>query len=201
MNDAIKMQISAFVDSELPENEGQMLLRRLSQDFELRQQAAEYLAIGRALCGHRNVAGIDKLRERIAASIDDKSLHEDFEVVEMRGRRYLRPLAGVAIAATVAIAAIFGLQQVSVVPEPGDLPNGEQLAGDVAESIYTVPEQPSDQVLQYHLRHNADFSASGTNNINARLATAQLLEEVIVEPDDDAMPVPNNDSLPVKSQP
>ena len=45
MNDGIKMQISAFVDGELPEAEAQLLLRRLSQDAELRQQAAEYFAI------------------------------------------------------------------------------------------------------------------------------------------------------------
>ena len=53
MNDAIKTQISAFVDGELPDNESEMLLRRLSQDLELRQQAAEYFAIGRAMQGHR----------------------------------------------------------------------------------------------------------------------------------------------------
>ena len=38
MNDALKIQISAFVDGELPENESELLLRRLSQDIALRQQ-------------------------------------------------------------------------------------------------------------------------------------------------------------------
>ena len=51
MNEAIRMQLSAFVDGELPENEAEMLLRRLSQDVELRQQVAEFMAIGRALRG------------------------------------------------------------------------------------------------------------------------------------------------------
>ena len=37
MNDGIKMQISAFVDGELPDNEAELLLRRLSQDLDLRQ--------------------------------------------------------------------------------------------------------------------------------------------------------------------
>jgi negative regulator of sigma E activity len=41
------MQVSAFVDGELPENEAELLVRRLSQDAVLRQQVAEYLAIGR----------------------------------------------------------------------------------------------------------------------------------------------------------
>jgi negative regulator of sigma E activity len=76
MNDAIKTQISAFVDGELPDNESEMLLRRLSQDLELRQQAAEYFAIGRAMKGHRDVKGIATLRERIAAQIGDTEFSE-----------------------------------------------------------------------------------------------------------------------------
>ena len=43
MNDGIRMQISAYVDGELPENEAELLLRRMSQDAELRQEVAEYL--------------------------------------------------------------------------------------------------------------------------------------------------------------
>ena len=61
MNEALKMQISAFVDGELPENEAELLLRRLSQDAELRQQVSRYLEIGRAIRQERDVAGMDQL--------------------------------------------------------------------------------------------------------------------------------------------
>ena len=71
MNEAIRMQLSAFVDGELPDNEAELLLRRLSQDAELRQHVAEYMAIGRAIRGDTQVAGIDGLRDRIAATIDE----------------------------------------------------------------------------------------------------------------------------------
>ena len=57
MNDAIRMQISAFVDGELPENEAELLLRRMSQDIELRNEVAEYLAIGRLVRGEHGLAG------------------------------------------------------------------------------------------------------------------------------------------------
>ena len=80
MNDAIKMQISAFVDGELPENEAQLLLRRMSQDRQLRQQAATYLMIGRSLRGERSVAGMTTLRERISAAIDDSVQEEGPEL-------------------------------------------------------------------------------------------------------------------------
>ena len=71
MNDAIKMQISAFVDGELPQNEAELLLRRLCQDGELRQQAAEYMAVGRIMRGERTVVGMAQLRQRIAAGSEN----------------------------------------------------------------------------------------------------------------------------------
>ena len=59
MNDAIKTQISAFIDGELPENESELLLRRLSQDASLRQQVSRYLEIGRLMRQDREVSGMD----------------------------------------------------------------------------------------------------------------------------------------------
>ena len=64
MNDAIKAQISAYVDGELPDNEAELLVRRMSQDKAMREQAAEYLAVSRALRGERRIPGMEKLRDR-----------------------------------------------------------------------------------------------------------------------------------------
>lgn len=163
MNEGIKMQISAFVDGELPENEAEMLLRRLSQDQELRQQAAEYFAIGRALRGQRSVTGMGDLRARISAAIGDNASGDSFDGSEITAGRYVRPLAGFAIAATVALVAIFGLQQVSVTPG---------VESELADAeIYTVPE------LEYFQLHNQFSSQSGNNNFNARLVTVQMRED------------------------
>ena len=72
MNDALKMQISAFVDGELPENESELLLRRLSQDISLRQQVAEYIEIGRQIRQDHDVPGISDLRDRIAVALGEE---------------------------------------------------------------------------------------------------------------------------------
>ena len=69
MNETLKMQISAFVDGELPDNESELLLRRLSQDAAMRQQVAEYLRIGRLIRRDQDVPGIDTLRGRIATPL------------------------------------------------------------------------------------------------------------------------------------
>lgn len=189
MNDAIKMQISAFVDGELPENEAQLLLRRMSQDKLLRQQAAEYLAVGRILRGERGIAGMASLRERIAAAIDDSSAAEDPDVADTEAPRYMRPLLGLAIAATVALVGILGLQQ--TIGMRGSEPVAET-AGLTTTQVdygYTVPDpqdeqlRENNQLREYYLRHSASSSPYGTSSINARLVTMQLQEGMLVEAD------------------
>ncbi len=180
MNDGIKMQISAFVDGELPQNEAELLLRRLCQDRELRQQAAQYLAMGRVIRGERHIAGMSTLRERISASLDDSSLEEAFDVSETARPRFVRPLVGVAIAATVALAALLGLQQLSAVPDLDPTVSGDTVAESM-DGSYTVPDQEDELLRDYYLRHTATSSYFGANSINARLVTLQLREDVIFE--------------------
>lgn len=186
MNDAIKMQISAFVDGELPENEAQLLLRRMSQDKLLRQQAATYLMIGRALRGERSVAGMTSLRERISAAIDDSFAAEDPDAAGVEAPRYVRPLLGLAIAATVALVAIIGLQQSAGVSDLEPVAASADVAGTQADFGYTVPAAPDDQLREYYLRHSASSSLFGTSSINARLVTLQLREGVLVESEAEA---------------
>lgn len=181
MNDAIKMQISAFVDGELPQNEAELLLRRLCQDSQLRQQAAEYMAMGRAMRGERRVAGMGKLRNRILAALDEKPLQEEPGVTKAVKPRFLRPLAGAAIAATVALAALLGLQQLTAVPEVDPSAGNKTAAASAADSAYTVPGQVDDQLRDYYLRHSATSSYFGASSINARLVTLQLREGVVID--------------------
>ena len=179
MNDAIKMQISAFVDGELPQNEAELLLRRMCQDRELRQQAAEYLGMGRAMRGERAIAGMEKLRDRVSAALDDTALHEEVAVADAAAPRFFRPVAGVAIAATVALAALIGLQQLTAVPEEDALI--DDAATIATNDGYTVPDQENDQLRDYYLSHSDTSSYFGANSINARLVDLQLREGVIIQ--------------------
>jgi sigma-E factor negative regulatory protein RseA len=175
MNEGIKMQISAFVDGELPEAEAQLLLRRLSQDIELRQQAAEYFAIGRAMRGQGSVAEIGDLRGRIAAAIDDRLIAEEFSEIERVGPRYTRPLAGIAIAATVAFVAILGLQQISTVPGTSVDAAAPAIAQGADDESYTVPK------IDYFQRHSEFSSEVGNNNFDFRRVSAELSAEDALE--------------------
>ena len=179
MNEAIRMQLSAFVDGELPDNGKELLLRRLSQDEELRRELARHLAIGRAMRGELQLAGVDFLRGRINASIDsgqDLEIADDDAVV--RDRR-IRPLAGFAIAATVALVAIFALQQMTSV-DVVDAP-----AGEITADSGIMTEPPVDELLEQLLLHH---DANGPeNNINTVLTSIEIGREAIEDRQDAAL--------------
>lgn len=199
MNDAIRMQISAFVDGELPDNEADLLLRRMGQDADLRQKVAEYLAIGRALRGETSVPGVDRIHERVSAAIDDKPLDEVVATTGSQPARAIRPLAGAAVAATVALFAIFGLQQTtSVYDSDADVSGGSVAEVDPG---YTVPQQLDDQLRQYYLSHGATATEFGANGINSRFVSLRLSEEVIPESADADDAGPDESDEPRAPQP
>lgn len=168
------MQLSAYVDDELPQNEAELLLRRLSQDVKLRQEVAEYLAIGRVMRGEVGVAGIDGIRNRVLAAIDDTAGTTDAVMEKEPATRALKPLIGVAIAATVALAAIFGLQQTTGVDDVV-LQDGNPLRVEVVPDY--APQQ--DLLRQYFLSHGETSSQLGANGMKSRLVTLRFSEELI----------------------
>ncbi len=168
------MQLSAYVDDELPQNEAELLLRRLSQDVKLRQEVAEYLAIGRVMRGEVGVAGIDGIRNRVLAAIDDTAGTTDAVMENEPATRALKPLVGVAIAATVALAAIFGLQQTTGVDDVV-LQDGNPLRVEVVPDY--APQQ--DLLRQYFLSHGETSSQLGANGMKSRFVTLRFSEELI----------------------
>lgn len=182
MNDAIRMQLSAFVDGELPENEAELLLRRMSQDEKLRLEVAEFLAIGRLMRDEPGLAGADRLHEHIAAAIGDheKPVIANDTASSTGSSRTLRPLTGVAIAATVALVAIFGLQQNTAVddlPAPTVVP----VVNDVVPSIDAQQERQR----QYFRNHAEMSSELGANGMKSRVVSLRFSEELPVDVEDD----------------
>jgi sigma-E factor negative regulatory protein RseA len=166
------MQVSAFVDGELPENEAELLVRRLSQDTVLRKQVAEYLAIGRVMRGEYSIQGTDVLRERIAAELDAGPLQEiDDEPVVAARSRFARPLAGLGIAAAVALVAILGLQQTVNV----ELGAADGAVAAVEGDSTTVPTMSQDDLL-YLMLHSET-----SNTFDARWTAAQIRAEELGE--------------------
>ena len=157
MNDALRMQISAFVDGELPENESELLLRRLSQDIELRNLVEDYMRIGQGLRGDSTVPGMESLRGRIAESLGEDARLQP-AVPAATGSRFVKPIAGFAVAASVAVVAIFALQQTG---EPTAAGGESAVAGN----------QMLDEMFRYH---ESSLSGEGSRSIIGELASFEI---------------------------
>ena len=202
MNDAIRMQISAFVDGELPEAETDLLLRRMSQDADLRKQAAEFLEIGRAMRGEPGVPGVERLQERISAALNDRPMVADEVLPELPSGRSIRPLVGAAVAASVALLAIVGLQFSPCVDGTDTAAPASAVAEVAEDTTYVVPPRPvDDQLRQYVMSHGASTSELGGNSMNARLVALRLSEEALAEEESEDEAVDEAAADPIPTQP
>ena len=98
-------QLSALADEELPTSEMALLIRQAERSPEVAHQLGRYAAIREAL--HRNLPErVDTgLAGRVSAALEDEPAHSG-PVTAARQRRWVRPVAGVAVAASVALLAI-----------------------------------------------------------------------------------------------
>lgn len=119
MTDKIKEQLSALVDGELPDSERELLLRRMETDEDLRKTWRRYNLVHDVL--HRNLPQhVDSgFTDRVMTAIADEDLVAPPLAVHVR--KFLRPLAGLAIAASVAALAIIGIQNFGVTTSDSDI--------------------------------------------------------------------------------
>jgi sigma-E factor negative regulatory protein RseA len=178
MNDTIKLQISAFIDDELPESESELLLRRLSQDAELRRVVARYLEIGRNIRQEAELPNMALLRQRLAEELGVEHQIDDATATQARNR-YAKPIAGLAVAATVAFLAIFGLQQ-------SEAPTAD--AGAVVDnSSYTQPAADERLDEMFRMHENASGGAGG-NAVLSDFVALEINEADLVKVEPEADP-------------
>ena len=137
MSDLLNEQLSALIDGELPAQETALLLKRLEREPELRERLARYRVCGEMLRGARVQARSD-FSLKVCALLALEPAHAGGGLNRARpARRYLRPVAGLAVAAAVAGAAIL------VLGRPGGL-GGEP--AELAARAMPVSAAPVDVV-------------------------------------------------------
>ena len=125
MNEERDSQLSAMFDGELPQEECELLARRLTRDVPLKSQWSRYALIGAALRGEptqtatrtggraRVLSVADVVAQRIGAVTPlaaGADLADGARRVRGRMQRWAQPLAGAAMAVGVAALSIFWLQ-------------------------------------------------------------------------------------------
>jgi sigma-E factor negative regulatory protein RseA len=110
MSEQIREQVSAFLDGELPNSETELLLKRLTRDAELRESFGRYALIGEAMRGPGRGLLTKGFSGRVNLAIDGEPAAANGPITQERAPRWWRPLAGVAVAAGVAVVAVGALQ-------------------------------------------------------------------------------------------
>lgn len=106
MTDTVKEQLSAFLDGELPEAETTLLLKRLDRDDDLKGTLSRYSLIGAVMRSEGDVPAARHVAARVSAALADEP-----SFGAPAGRRWIRPAAGLAVAASVALATVLLLPQ------------------------------------------------------------------------------------------
>jgi len=101
MTDRIKEQLSAFLDGELPEAETTLLLKRLERDEDLKGTLSRYSLIGAVIRTDGDMPAARHVAARVRAAIAVEP-----SLGARTPSRWLRPAAGLAVAASVALATV-----------------------------------------------------------------------------------------------
>jgi sigma-E factor negative regulatory protein RseA len=165
MNERNKESLSALMDGEADELEIRRVLNQLDKDDELRDHWKNYHLMG-SLMRDESFDSLDLTRgvnqildgERASTSpadIDTPRLHRKAHVQKSRSAWY-KPLTSIAVAASVTLAVLLGVQ--SIEPDKGlgladHRANTSQAPqGELTASILTIEEQQQLESAQQQLQ-------------------------------------------------
>ena len=188
MNEELDSQLSAMFDNELPAAECELLARRLSRDEDLKARWSAYAAIGATIRAEGGARLNSNLAVRVNNAISAEpavAVAKAVEPIRVTPRRtvsrWLVPLGGVAVAASVAAASILFLRYESPTQQlaqslPVTSSSNQTLVarsvGPAAADSYTVPKAlprrsivPSTQLANYVVAHSEFSSPVNRRNL------------------------------------
>ena len=148
MSGKLKESVSALIDDEASEIEVHRLLRNLESGQDLKKTFFIYQQIRSVLRNPsdkgRRIPGVDqqmKLFQRISDAIDDE---ETYTIDRPSHRNWLKPAAGLAVAATLLIA-------VGIVFTTGTGPLPDNISTNapaIAQNVDTQPVEPEPELRE-----------------------------------------------------
>jgi sigma-E factor negative regulatory protein RseA len=194
MNEQLDSQLSAMFDDELPQEECELLARRLSRDEALKARWRRYAVMGAAIRAERGVRLDANLASRVSSAI---SAEPSLSAEEARSRkasgsglvrRWWQPVAGTAVAAGVAALSVMWLRAqaplgtetlIAQTPAPAEIPAvSEQIVSASPES-YTTPAVnprnavPVAELANYVVAHSAYSAPLSRRNLLSALVASE----------------------------
>jgi negative regulator of sigma E activity len=216
MNEELDSQLSAMFDDELPEDQCQLLARRLSRDEALKARWRRYAVVGAAIRAERQGAGALSVRletnlaVRVSNAISaEPALASDGVahggVRKVGGMRWWQPVAGGAIAAGVAAMSVLWIRAQAPVGGETQLAQNaaapavftqvvaQRVSDDSESESYVVPATvertpivPSAELANYVLAHSEFSAPVNRRNMLSALVASEPMEEAIPSDSDDA---------------
>jgi sigma-E factor negative regulatory protein RseA len=171
-NEALSSQLSAFVDDELPSAETDLFVRRLVRDTELKQSMGRYQLMGEALRAPNFRTHLSRdFSARIATALDLQESAVDTSLRSMPARsrqrieRWLKPVVGVAVAASVALVAVLAVRS-----QPDSI-NAQGLSADALQPVVLTAQRAGSG--------NSYVVPVGSNAPSAPIPAARLTNYVV----------------------
>ncbi len=117
MTDAVKEQLSACLDGELPKAELDLLVQRVARNGELCEAMRHYALVSEALRHQRPAVAPQAFAQNVMAALEREPPLKSAVRMSPALMRRLRPVAGMAIAAGVAAIAVLSVQQIGSMPQ------------------------------------------------------------------------------------
>ena len=127
MSKETREHISCLMDGEVSREASRFLVRRLGSDIELSATWARYHLVRDCLRNQDGGIAQEDLGSRVSRALEN----EEVAAPRLAVSRWLRPVAGAAIAASVALVAVMAVG-------PGAVPV-QQAPGDIADNSATQP--------------------------------------------------------------
>lgn len=178
MNDEIREQLSALADDELSEMERPLLLGRVQRDMTLRECLGRYQLIGEVMRGTGASVGTSIAQRVQNALTDDAPLMASQSAAQQESRPererrrtgqqdvWWKPLAGLAVAASVALVAVLAVTTernnepgTSVIAVTHTTPKAT-LVSDAREARWDRIEPQVEKRLSDYLVNHSEYAAS-----------------------------------------
>jgi len=185
-------QLSAFLDGELPDAEVAMVLRRVVRDEDLKAVALRYSLIGDVLRDELPAGRPANLVGRVGAQLD--AAPTPAAQVPYRSNRFARIGGGLAVAASVAMVALFALPGREQATPPPVL-TASEIASPAPEQrmmiqpVYTrAAGGGPDRLTRYYVNHTEYAPAMSGRGALTRIIVIQPEAAPVAETPSESMP-------------
>ncbi len=170
MSELLNEQLSALLDGELPPEETALLLRRLGRETDLAGRLTRYRLCGDVLRGERSQPRADfTLRVSAAIAAEPALLAPRGAARRPVAARWLRPLVGVAVAASVAVVAVLVLRLGA--PDGAALQAANTAGIAAAPTAARLPDVPGVRASRTLARGTGEPESYVTPSARPRLGT------------------------------